>query len=109
MAWHRGGDGSHRWQIAPPVKTVIVCVMSISPGQPLRFDGPRAATILLAPFAMEKLRDFREIPGRTRGMDVGWTVEGSRECRSQFSVSREPRERRVDYGEMKVRCGSESI
>ena len=102
-------DGSHRWQTTPPVKAAIVCVMSISSGQPLHFGGPRAATILLAPFAMEKLRDFREIPGRTQDTHVGWTVEGSRECRSQHSVGMEPRERLVDYGEIKVRCGSENI
>ena len=84
-------------------------MMSISPGQPLRFGGPRAATILLAPFAMEKRCDFQEIPSRTRDTDEGWTVEGSREFRSQLSIGRKPRERRVDYGEMKVRCGSESI
>ena len=81
----------------------------MSPGQPLRFGGPRAATILLAPFAMEKLRGFREIPGKTRDADEGYPVEGSRECRSQLSVGREPWERRVDYEEMKVRCGSGSI
>ena len=83
--------------------------MSISPGQPLRFGGPRAATILLGPFAMEKLRDLGKIPGRTRDKDEGWMVEGRRECRSQLSVGREPRERRVDYGGIKVRCGSENI